>query len=376
MKIAILTQPLINNYGGNVQNYALQTVLREMGHEPTTVDRHYSVSLTQKLRLGFFKNIIFYYLAGSTKPNWRRYFQYDKEQQRVRRHIVNFINKHIKKTDRLYSDNAVRKKFKDSNFDAVVVGSDQVWRPIYSPNIYTYYLDFLENNKNIKKIAYAASFGTHEWEYTSAQSKRCKELVHKFDLITSRERAGVQLLQEKFNVKATFVADPTLLLTKEHYETLFEGKELKDRNGIYTYILDDNEWKRRVVDAAKNQLNLSQYSNQHNEHAPIDTEIPSIEGWLKGFSDADFVITDSFHGTVFSIIFEKPFISLINRDRGASRFESIAIELGLTERLIEEFDEDQVSILLNKDIDKKQLKEKLAKLKENSRDLLDFALSS
>ena len=376
MKIAILTQPLHTNYGGNLQNFALQKVLTDMGHEPVTIDRHHTVKLRTKLKLGYFKNLLMHFLKGTPKPLWKSYFSSKKEQAYLRQDITAFIDAYITKTPRLYSDKAVQAIFKENNFEAVIVGSDQCWRPMYSPNIYTYYLDFLKDNKEIKKLAYAASFGTDEWEYTEEQTARCKKLIQQFDLVTVREKAAVNLVTEKLNKDAEFVLDPTLLLSKEDYIELFVGKNLPDNKGIYTYILDDSDWKTQVVETAKETLGLPQFSNQHNKHTVNSEKIPSIESWIKGFADADFVVTDSFHGTVFSIIFNKPFISLVNVSRGASRFESILGEFDLMQRLASDFDQQYIEALIEEAIAYDGVNQKLDALRSHSKEVLNAALSA
>lgn len=374
MKIAILTQPLHTNYGGNLQNFALQKVLTDMGHEPVTIDRHHTVKLRTKLKLGYFKNLLMHFLKGTPKPLWKSYFSSKKEQAYLRQDITAFIDAYITKTPRLYSDKAVQAIFKENNFKAVIVGSDQCWRPMYSPNIYTYYLDFLKDNKEIKKLAYAASFGTDEWEYTEEQTARCKKLIQQFDLVTVREKAAVNLVAGKLNKDAEFVLDPTLLLSKEDYIELFVGKNLPDNKGIYTYILDDSDWKTQVVETAKETLGLPQFSNQHNKHTINSEKIPSIESWIKGFADADFVVTDSFHGTVFSIIFNKPFISLVNVSRGASRFESILGEFDLMQRLASDFDQQHIEALIEEAIAYDGVNQKLDALRRHSKEVLKKAL--
>lgn len=376
MKIAILTQPLHTNYGGNLQNFALQKVLKGMGHEPVTIDRHHTVKLRTKLKLGYFKNLLLHFLKGTPKPLWKSYFSSKKEQAYLRQDITAFINAYITKTPRLYSDKAVQAIFKENNFDAVIVGSDQCWRPMYSPNIYTYYLDFLKDNKEIKKLAYAASFGTDEWEYTEEQTAHCKKLIQQFDLVTVREKAAVNLVAEKLNKDAEFVLDPTLLLSKEDYIELFVGRNLPDNKGIYTYILDDSDWKTQVVETAKETLGLPQFSSQHDGTFDSNQKFPSIESWIKGFADADFVITDSFHGTVFSIIFNKPFISLVNVSRGASRFESILGEFDLMQRLASDFDQQYIEALIEEAIAYDGVNQKLDALRSHSKEVLKAALSA
>ena len=374
MKIAIMTQPLHNNYGGNLQNYALQKVLKDMGHQPVTIDRHKAIPLRSKLKLGYFKRLMFYFLGRGERPEFKYYFS-KRHEAYLREEISRFIDAYINKTPRLYSDSQVQAAFSSNQFDAVVVGSDQCWRPIYSPNIYSYFLDFLQQEARIKKIAYAASFGTDEWEYSPKQTERCKHLIQQFDLVTVREKAAVNLVRDKLEKNAHFVLDPTLLLTREDYEELFKAHNLPHNKGVYTYILDQADWKNEVVKTVTSKLGLEHYSSQHDEKKPKH-KIPSIESWIKGFADADFVITDSFHGTVFSIIFNKPFISLVNVKRGASRFESILGELGLSERLISGFDKKKVVTLSQKAIDYHDVNQMLIALRNMSKDLLNKYLRS
>lgn len=373
MKIAIMTQPLHNNYGGNLQNYALQKVLKDMGHQPLTIDRHKAIPLRSKLRLGYFKRLMFYFLGRGERPEFKYYFSKSHEAY-LREEISRFIDAYINKTPRLYSDSQVQAAFSSNQFDAVVVGSDQCWRPIYSPNIYSYFLDFLQQETRIKKIAYAASFGTDGWEYSPKQTKRCKHLIQQFDLVTVREKAAVNLVRDKLEKNAHFVLDPTLLLTREDYEELFKAHNLPNNKGVYTYILDQADWKNEVVKTVTSKLGLEHYSSQHDEKNPKH-KIPSIESWIKGFADADFVITDSFHGTVFALIFNKPFISLVNVNRGASRFESILGELGVENRMLRDFNSAQIDYLLRRPVNYEEVRAKLKSLQVRSIELLERELS-
>lgn len=377
MKVAILTQPLHNNYGGNLQNFALQKVLKNMGHEPVTIDRHAPIKLRTKLKLGYFKRLVFHYLKGAPKPKVKDYFGGSKEAHN-RKHVLKFIETYINKTPRLYSDKAVHKAFEQNKFDAVIVGSDQCWRPIYSPNISTYFLDFLESDQSIKKIAYAASFGTSEWEFDEQQTQMAQRLIKQFDTVSVREKQAVELVKDKLNAEASFVLDPTLLLDKEDYLTVINAHQppLPKKQGVYTYVLDTGGWKGQVINQVAKSLNAEVFNNQPKANIanpsdnPDDYVIPSIEGWIKGFADADFVVTDSFHGTVFSILFNKPFVSLLNSSRGASRFYSILSEFGLEDRLVTEYDEAKVNALLNQEIDWQVVNEKLKKLKQSSNTFL------
>lgn len=381
-KIAILTQPLHTNYGGNLQNFALQAVVKKMGHEPVTIDRHRSIKFRTRLKLGYFKRLALHYLKGTVKPKLRDYFSKSKDSH-DRAHVISFIETYIDKSSRLYSDQAVKQAFLENKFDAVIVGSDQRWRPIYSPNINTYFLDFLEGEQSIKKIAYAASFGTDEWEFDEHQTKMAQRFIKQFDAISVRERKAVELVKNRLNTDASFVLDPTLLLDKDEYLKIIYASQasLPTHKGIYIYVLDSNGWKGQVVNQVAESLKAKVFDNQPKatidkpSDNPSDYIIPSVEGWIKGFEDADFVVTDSFHGTVFSILFNKPFISLLNSDRGTSRFYSLLTEFDLESRLVTEHSRPALNKLLSEEIDFSRVNEKLAQLKHNSIEFLDGVLT-
>lgn len=347
MKIAIMTQPLGKNYGGIMQAWALQQVLKKQGHEVVTIDRQSDDRgcLYHLLRLGY--RTVQKALGRRKAP-----INLEKHFPEIFQHTNAFVQQHLSMSEPLDSTKKLKAHFEREQYDAVIVGSDQTWRPMYSPNIGNFFLDFLQD-KDIKRIAYASSFGVDEWEFTEDQTKYCAPLARKFDAISVREDSGISLCKKYLGVDAEHVLDPTLLVDRSAYQALFEGKDIPDKKGIYTYILDKSEWKSQVVGLAKKELNLPNFNHQpkeqYSDRMIDDWEsclMPSVEGWIKGFADADFVITDSFHGTVFSIIFGKPFISLINKDRGSSRFNSLLKLFDLSERRVENYNEHYICELL------------------------------
>lgn len=371
MKIAIMTQPLGHNYGGIMQAWALQQVLKSAGHTPVTIDRQHDTkgAAYNVARLG--KRVL-----KKALGQWGVPLNFESHLPEILQHTHAFIAQHLSMSELLDSNKKLRAHFEREQYDAVIVGSDQTWRPRYSPNIYNFFLDFLSGS-DITRLAYASSFGVDDWEFSAEQTSRCASLAKQFDAISVREKSGVALCERYFGIEACHVLDPTLLLEKESYEALYKDKDISTRRGIYTYILDQDHWKEKVVATATQVLDKPLYSNQPRRNMSSlsssdlsDYTMPSLEGWIKGFADADFVITDSFHGTVFSIIFNKPFISLINPERGASRFYSIADDLGLTSRLLSEFDEETVKQLLNSSLDYPHVNDALAALCKRSRSFL------
>ena len=298
MKVAIVTQPLLSNYGGILQNWALQQVLEGLGHSPVTIDYLYKSPLREYL-LQFSKVMLLRLLKNPslklpTYYRMRRPIAFDK-----------FVRKYIKTTPIVHRYSS--RILKQGQFDAVVVGSDQVWRPCY--NYYTLpdmFLGFAQDLP-VRKVAYAASFGSDEWEYSMEQEVMASNQIQRFDALSVREHSAVALCREHFKMEAEDVLDPTLLLPKERYEELCSAIPRKSQRYLYAYILDLDDKKRMLVEQQAEQLGLPiEWASSGGD------SILSVEEWLALFRDSEYVITDSFHGTVFSIIFNKSFIFIVN----------------------------------------------------------------
>lgn len=340
MRIGILTLPLHTNYGGILQAYALQTVLERMGHDVCLIEKK-----RQPLRLPLWKAPLSYgkriikNLTGHPFPIFYEQ-KMNREEPVVRQNTDKFINKYIKL--RIVDDFS---DIKETDFDAIVVGSDQIWRPKYFQEIEYAFLDFTEG-WNIKRIAYAASFGTDEWEYTPEQTERCSNLLKQFDAVSVREKSGVGLCREHFHIKAVHVLDPTMLLSATDYIKLFEAADIPKSNGtLLCYILDETQEKTALVNRIAEEKKLVPFrvnSKVENHSAPLSERIqPPVEQWLRGFYNSEFIVTDSFHACVFSILFNKPFVVVGNVDRGMSRFTSLLEMFGLNDRLFTDMPESQ-----------------------------------
>lgn len=336
MRIGILTLPLHTNYGGIIQAYALQTVLERMGHEVCLIEKTPYLHIpTWKAPLVYGKRVlknmigrpcpIFYEHQANRKIRY--------ENPIIRQNTDKFINKYIKR--RIVNDFS---EIKEKDFDAIVVGSDQIWRPKYFHQIEHAYLDFTKG-WDIKRIAYAASFGTDTWEYSTEQERRCAALIKKFNAVSVREDSAVGLCKEHFGVDAIQLLDPTMLLSPNDYIKLFETAAIDRSQGtLLCYLLDDSKEKSGIVDKVANAKGLVPFrvnSKVEDKTASISERIqPSVEQWLRGFYDAEYVVTDSFHACVFSILFNKPFIVVGNASRGLSRFISLMRLFGLEDRLL------------------------------------------
>lgn len=321
MKVGIVTLQLHKNYGGVLQNFALQKVLKKMGHDPITIDK---IPNRNNLRyyISHIKSIVLKVLGRET--NGIFYFSHFDRDKR----FSHFVDKNIKITrpTTKYTIDI----FKKNHCDLMVVGSDQVWRRNFftKEDIKNYFGAFLQDS-NIPRVAYAASFGVSDWEYEKDLAKDCKILANQFIGISTREDSGIKLCQKLGFENAVGVLDPTLLLTANDYRSVCKEIPQRNPNLLMAYILDYSEDKRLLIEQIAVEKNLKYIIIKSEYQAEI-----SVEEWLSLFRDAEYIVTDSFHGTAFSVIFNKSFNCIVNSGRGADRFYSLLNRLGLKDRII------------------------------------------
>ena len=352
MNIGIVTLPLWGNYGGLIQNYALQQILISLGHNPITFDympihvpyikkkNGILYSLVSNI-IGLLRSQIFRFL-----PRWKN------------KKINNFITKNINTTSvswNKYSKNDIKKY----NLEAIIVGSDQVWRPKYNRLIEDMFLGFCHNSK-IKKIAYAASFGCDEIEYSDLMINTCSKLLKKFKGVSVREDTGLELLKHFNCYDGHLVADPTILLGREGFDVLLNNYNCKSNKADYLgcYILDPDKDIEYMINKKSEELGLSEVI-QINEKSK---DIGPIE-WISMIRNSRFVLTDSFHGMVLCILYHIPFQVVLNNTRGADRFRSLLSIVELTHCII---DKNHIEKLQSIDINWSTVDEKLKCFKNNS----------
>ena len=331
MKIAILTLPLHTNYGGILQAYALQTVLERMGHEVTHLQaKHSRLHNPVVMPLVWCKRLYRKYFLGD-----RQLPVFENPYKWARKNTERFISENL--NCRFLAPEEWNEGLA-SEYDAFVVGSDQVWRPVYT-DVTKYFTSFL-GHSDICRIAYAASFGVDVNELSEEQIACGREYLKLFSAISVREESGIRMCKELFNVQACQVLDPTMLLRREDYQR-FASTALQSPGNLMVYVLDRTEEKDAfIAEFAEKRGLVPFYANSKTE-TPWNVDIPigerkqpPLENWLRGFADAEFVLTDSFHACVFSILFHKPFGVFINHHRGLSRIESLLSPLGLMDRCI------------------------------------------
>lgn len=347
MKLAILTQPLIDNYGGFLQTFALQRVLEGMGNDVTVVNRTYE--------------------GGKVDTTFR-----------IKRAILDIFRDHpmrdfargrIHESKPIRDNDALRRFCDQEAFDGYVVGSDQVWRPIYSPCQTNYFLDFTEG-KSVRRVAYAASFGVDRWEFPEELTDRCKALLTRFDAVGVREDSAVNLCADHLVAQATQVLDPTMLLNTDDYDRMVsEDATHETRGGLFTYILDqdahDAEWVGRIEE----RCGLKGYqmflgSRFRGQEGPSQ--------WVRNLRDASMVLTNSFHGAAFSILYHRPFWVTGNDGRGNARISSLLRQFGMEDRFIDASRTDQLDI--NRPIDWSAVDDRLEEWRTISHRFLEGAV--
>lgn len=320
MKIALLNLPFDSNYGGNLQRYALVKILQDMGAEVEHIFIMYRPILkwykkpiaivTRSIRrfLGKYNGPVFW-----EKAYWRKYLNMYQD-------ALAFYNKYIPHTALITK----KSKLKDlPTYDAYIVGSDQVWRKKIASafGLSTFFFDFLNDSK-APRYAYAVSLGTEENELNNEEIKELASLYTKFANVSVRESSGLNLLDSYgWNTpQPCLCLDPTLLLKAKDYNALIDAAETKPCDGnLFCYILDKTPETDALVIEESKKRNLRPFEQSLGQ----DGKSMTIEQWLRCFRDSDFIITDSYHGTVFSIIYKKPHITLKNNFRGNTRLEEL-----------------------------------------------------
>lgn len=326
MRIGIITLPFHTNYGGVLQAYALQKYLTSLGHEVYVIDRKYIPGCLKSLT-----NSIYYWIKSLFTG--KKHVSKTRNYKRAALHFCDFIKNNFEH----YVIINNKHRINDLHCDALIVGSDQVWKNSYSKDIFYYYLDFCMDRNTIK-LSYAASFGSNELIFSNDEKRQISFLLKKFKAISVRECDAVDFCKDTFGCDSKLVLDPTFLLYKEDYLKICSDYPITKKHRLVTFILDPSEEKSQIIEKISKivgdepyAINLYQYMGTECKKVVI---MPRIEYWLQELAMADYVVTDSFHGTAFSINFNKEFFVLSNQRRGQSRLTSILGLAGLKDRLI------------------------------------------
>ena len=368
MRIAVVTLPLHTNYGGLLQAFALKNVLEGMGHSVTVLDLKDKMPAPKGIKAPFkyMGRMLRRLVKGSEGPEVFKELRYRRELPVLATYTSSFVDRYI--SPRLIGS---YKDVRVGEYDAFIVGSDQVWRPLYFRGIEDAFLKFTRG-WDVLRIAYAASFGTDKLEYEYTQLEECSRLLADFDAVSVREDAAVGMCEEWLDHDgAVHVLDPVMLPDADIYRSFASSQEKHPAEGrIMTYILDPSDEKKHVVEFMERVSGLGTYDSSVRPYVvgrPLSERVvPPVEQWLAAFADCEIVVTDSFHGCVLSVLMHKRFVAVGNSRRGMSRLNSFLSMFGLEQRLVHGIDpEDDGSFLLS-DIDWERVDAVLQQQREKS----------
>ena len=348
----ILSHAIFANYGGILQAFALQRVIHKLITACDTVDYipqewcEWLMKQGPRAKFRYWLTLAGILFCG--KKEW------------LPRYLVPGRHTFFKKCFmRLFHLNWSRRQMPAlANSPAFIVGSDQVWRGCYARELESlpfFFLNFATQEQRQHSIAYAASFGSDEWEGTPEETAECARLIKDFKAVSVREHSGIRLCREVLGVDAVQMPDPTLLLEAADYSRVIRRwwtRRLPEPF-MAVYLLDETEEKCALTQAVAGSAKLyPQQLTAHGDAARAMDRIPlSVPQWLRCMRDCECLLTDSFHGCVFAIIFNKPFVCLGNEARGSARFDSLLGTFGLQERLLTNPTAEQVAECMRAPID-------------------------
>lgn len=328
MKAAIMTLALSNNYGAVLQTYALAKKTQDLGVNTVV----YKYNDIKRLTYGcsFSKKIIrlTWHCAQDVFSLWQK-----------RKGFNNFRKKYIPFTERRYYNND---ELKNTNFDydIFITGSDQVWNPDMFLYDTSYFFDFIPDE--CKRISYASSFG--KGTFNESHKEKCGELLSKYSSISVREESGVEIVKDLCEKEAECVLDPTLLLKASEWDKIAENAKSKAKNfkGILCYVMPgDTKVVSSIVKIAEDlhkstglpilYIGIKEYDIFKFGVKNCDIFVSPMD-FVAYFKNAEYVVTNSFHGTAFSLIYNKKFYIPINDElqKGKALHERI---LSITNKL-------------------------------------------
>lgn len=290
-----------------------------------------------------------------------------------------FASAHCRMTSELYLNGKWDELLE--SVDIFLVGSDQVWNYSYTQGGnwgHFFQLGFVGNDK--RKVSYASSFGTEGLEPPEAEYGIA---YRNFDAISVREEFGVESCRIKYGIQAVQVLDPVFLVKADEYKALLPKRPMEEQPYILAYLLTPSVEKREYCESLQKKvggLKIIYIIDNHLQNRNLWRNILkfenvkvelAVEEWLAYLHGAQYIITDSFHGTCFALIFQKPFVSFVNRERG--RFEFFNKLPGVGERILETVSEEGIEVF-DKSLDYDAVKRYLTVERKRSLAWLDAAL--
>lgn len=352
-KVGLITMHNVFNMGAVLQSYALQRVINEQGAECEIID--YVPNLRKGYRNYFPKN------QGINKmrrlASWVKWLPQRIKWQKP---YKQFIHEHLILGNRTFYENDEIYNYK-FNYDVFVTGSDQVWNSSSTDGLSPYY--FLDFVKDKQKVSYAASLS----ELKDSEKSTMMHYLDTFNAISVREYHSVNLLKDISNLPIELVLDPTFLLTQNEWDTIASESSVEVADEyLLIYMLGDVPKMLEIAEqiAKEKKLKIVKFGWDLKKSPQVDINISfgTPQDFVRLFKNAKFVVTNSFHGTAFSINFNKNFISIPSSKKNP-RFVSVLTLFGLKSHLYEENEDISACI---KEIDYQKVKNILNEQRKKS----------
>lgn len=329
MKILTITCHDVYNTGASLQAYALMKYLQNQGHEVKIIDykpeylsHHYSFSYIPNKRYDVFP-IKYLYLLSKLPGRINSYLAGRKQN------FDAFKKNYLKVTEHMFKSNEELKK-QCPKADVVIAGSDQIWNPLFqNGKDKAFYLDFVADGT--KKVSYAASMVVTKLDET--QKTFVKTMLQDFDKISVREKSATDVLKD-MGISAVAVMDPVFLLDSSIWNKLIENEdEICKQPYLFLYDFENDSNLKQFAErlAEKNNLKIISFFDDKNRHVKAAGPIQ----FLKLIKGADYILSNSFHATAFSVIFEKDFFVFKRKENLNSRMKELLEGIDLTDREIE-----------------------------------------
>lgn len=329
MKIGILTFHTAINYGALFQAYGLKEVLQSLGNEVAIIDYRPNY-ITEAYRPWSNHPSRKSLITVSGWKNWIQYVKTELRRSHRKKKFEKFLDEHFE----LYEFEP-HHNLSHGQFDYIICGSDQIWNPKITggklDNVF--WGNSIKSGKQ-KLIAYAASAGSVR-NLVGYENNLLSSLKNFYKLSVREQQLSDYFKSQYPSLKSTVVVDPVFLATRKVFEPICKNRILKQTYLLYFDLSNNTEFRKNAKKIARSKNLLFKELTTYHEFVPGQKILPpaSPEEFCTLFRDADFVCCSSFHGTLFSILFEKDFILYCHPDHGYDRMSSVLSKIGLSERL-------------------------------------------
>lgn len=373
------------DYGGMLQAYASFRKIRDLGYEPEAININAVSDDIKKRKINYFaKNILDISIVKEKSQ-----IIFKKIRQKANKTLGQNLNLRYEAFENFHT-----KMFKVSReyaswdnlsdgckeYSSVVVGSDQLWLPSNIAGDY-YTLSFVPDSVN--KVAYATSFGVSK--IARGQEQKAKVFLGRINYLSAREESGQKIIKECTGRDVQLVCDPALLLTSDEWDTIATPERIIEEKYIFCYFMGNNPWQREYVKKLRDKtgfkvvalLHLDQYiesDEDYVDYAPYDI---SPSDFINLVKNAEYVCTDSFHGTVFSLIYEKKFFTFMRFSEKEtlstnSRINTLLKSIGVEDRLVSK--ENDIEEMMHRKMNYEMISERICRFRNESLQYLKKAL--